>query len=167
MITLADYFMGRDRTYQADLTPQVLANATKTVARANELLARAAADGVSASIDQMTKTHVASGWRPATVNSRTANAGAKSTHISARGIDVQDSKDRALARWCVMHQLAMAEVGIWMECPMWTGGIDNADPWCHWQTEPPSSGRRIYIPSTKPAGDPGFYKRYGLATLRG
>jgi hypothetical protein len=40
-LKLADYYMGRDREYHHELTPELRANARETLRRANRLLKRA------------------------------------------------------------------------------------------------------------------------------
>lgn len=141
MITLTEYFMGRDRTHERECSPEIRGNAALTVARVNLLLARAEADGVGPGVDEVTSTAVASGWRPPAINSRTQNSATGSRHLVAKACDLQDTPGRELARWCLRNLEALAEIGLWMEDPQWT------PDWVHLQTEPPGSGRRVYRPS--------------------
>lgn len=160
-ITLADYWMGRDASHAHELTAEIRANAESLVAKVNTLLAFAEADGVEPGIDQRTGTHVASGWRPAGVNSRTRNAAAASKHITGNGVDLQDEPEtRPLARWCLRNLDALADVGLWMEDPRWTGG---PDPWVHLQRVPPKSGRHVYIPSAAPPTAQALVEQGGTA----
>jgi hypothetical protein len=106
-----------------------------------------AEEGIEPAIDRFTLTPVASGWRPRGVNARTANAAEFSSHITGEGIDVQDHADRRIARWCLRSIVRLTEIGIWCEDFRWTGGLD---PWVHWQSKPPRSGRRFYIPNGNP-----------------
>lgn len=151
MILIADYWMGRDRQYKTDLTHEIIQNALITVERANLLLSYAAKDGVYPGIDQVSKTPVASGWRPAGVNSKTSNAADHSPHLLAMAVDLQDTwPKRDLARWCVAQSKAgglLERCGLWMEDPRWTC-TENKDPWVHVQIIPPRSGNRIFIPSS-------------------
>lgn len=144
MITLEQYWMGRDVKYASEMTPEIRHNAEALVGKVNNILAFAEVDGVTAGIDQGTGTHVASGWRPRAVNDRTSNAAAASKHLTGQGVDLQDTGDRQLAQWCLNNLDALEDVGLWMERPQWTGG---RDPWVHLQTVPPRSGKRVYIPS--------------------
>ncbi len=144
MITVEQYFMGRDLVYALEVTQGLRANAAKLVDRVNLLLDRAAADGVAPGIDEKTGNDVASGWRPRAVNERTANSGKNSTHIAGLGVDLQDTPNRDLARWCVSNLDVLEELGLYMEDPQWT------PDWVHLQIVAPGSGRRVYIPSTKP-----------------
>ena len=141
MITLTDYFMGRDRTHAAELTDEIRGNAALTVARVNLLLAAAEEDLVEPGIDEVTGTAVASGWRPAGINARTQNAATGSKHLTAQACDLQDTADRRLARWCLRNLARLEEIGLWMEDPQWT------PDWVHLQTVPPGSGKRVYRPS--------------------
>lgn len=141
MITIEDYFMGRDRTHAAELTDEIRANAALTVARVNLLLADAAEELIEPGTDEVTGTPVASGWRPAGINARTQNAAAGSKHLTAQACDLQDTADRRLARWCLRNLEELERIGLWMEDPQWT------PDWVHLSTVPPRSGKRVYRPS--------------------
>lgn len=147
MITLEDYFMGRDKTYASELTDAIRANAEETVKRVNLLLTEAAKHGVEASIDSITHTIVGSGWRPAGVNSATANAAKASTHLTSEACDIRDTGKRPLATWACSAEgrKALETIGLWCERPQWT------PTWLHVQTRPSKSGLRFYVPSTAPA----------------
>lgn len=147
IVTLEQYWMGRDVAYAHELTAEIRANAEDLVGKMNLVLAFAEADGVEPGIDQVTHTPIASGWRPRGVNARTANAGQFSTHIDGNGGDLQDQLTRSLAAWCLANADALKQAELWMERPQWTAG---ADPWVHWQRVPPKSGKRFYIPSSAP-----------------
>lgn len=142
MITLPDYWMGRDKAYAADLTDAVRENAMELLGRVNLLLSWAHKDGIWPGTDEHTGTPVASGWRPRGINARTQNAAKGSKHITGCAIDLQDMPDRALARWCLRNLDLLAEIGLWMEDPRWT------PDWVHLQCIPPGSGRRVYVPSS-------------------
>lgn len=146
MISLDQYWMGRDGEHSADLTEEVRNNAGLLLERVNRLLDKAAEGHVEPGIDAHTGTAVASGWRPKAVNDGTANAGKTSRHITGLAIDLRDSlPERPLARWCLRNQGLLEEIGLWMEDPQWTPN------WVHLQAVPPGSGRRVYVPSTTPA----------------
>jgi hypothetical protein len=139
MITLAGFWIGRDKQFADELTREVEANAIETVARANRLLSL----GGFLAHDQ-----VASGWRPRGVNERTSNAAANSRHIYGQAIDIADPS-REFARWAYTHQDFLVEVALWMEHPDWTWSR-HGNHWVHLQTVPPKSGRRVFIPSSAP-----------------
>lgn len=151
-ITVEQYFMGRDAAHPPSAA--LHQNAVELVALANELLDEAAADGITLSrMDQVTGTLVASGYRPAAVNERTANAATNSTHLTCEGLDIQDSANQDLARWCLKNLPILARLGLYMEDPRWTYSV-NGDHWVHVQSCPPRSGRRVYVPSSKPPRGP-------------
>jgi|LakMenEpi03Aug12_release.lakeMendotaPanAssembly.Ray.scaffolds.fasta_scaffold230972_3 hypothetical protein len=127
-LKLADYYMGRDREYHAELTPELRANARETVGRVNRLLKRAG----------FTR-RVTSGWRPAAVNATVPGAAKGSKHISCIAIDLED-RDGALDAWCMAHLDVLEELGLWLEHP------DATPDWCHLQTLPPRSGNRVFQP---------------------
>jgi hypothetical protein len=143
LITLKQFFMGRDATYASELTDEIRANAALTVERVNKLLAIAATDGVFPAVKD--DSEVASGWRPFSVNDKTANAAkGTSNHITGKACDVRDTKARDLARWCLRNLHVLADLGLYMENPMWT------PTWVHVQTVPPHSEKRVYVPSENP-----------------
>lgn len=144
MISLSDFYMGRDVTHAAELTPAIEMDATETVRRVNLLLAAMAADGVTPGVDLATKTAVASGWRPALVNASTPNAAKASKHMLGQACDIRDTPDRELCRWALAHQEVLMELSLWCERPQWT------PTWLHCQILPPNSGHRFFIPSTAP-----------------
>jgi hypothetical protein len=138
MLAIADYWMGRDVPHASELSPAISDNAIELLGRVNLLLSWALPEGVG-------HGGVASGWRPRSINDATANAAMASKHLTGRAIDLRDDANRSLARWCLRNQDALAEVGLWMEDPQWTPA------WIHLQSVPPGSGRRVYVPTTRPA----------------
>lgn len=130
MITLTDYWMGRDREFPLAMTPQIEKNAAYTVQLANALLAR---------FGQGRKVN--SGWRPPEVNEKTPGAAVMSKHMTGQAIDLADPEGD-LDEWLMTQdgQSALAEIGLWQEHPAATKG------WCHVQTVPPRSGRRTFYP---------------------
>lgn len=140
MITLESYWKGRDTKYADELTDQIRANAQVTVDRVNELLAHAGRSDIH---------NPTSGWRSRVVNDATSNAATGSKHLTAEAADLPDA-DRTLAGW-VADNLDVAEkIGLWFEDFRWT------PTWVHCQIVPPKSGRRVFIPSSKPPLDPSF-----------
>ncbi len=127
-LKLADYYMGRDRQYRTELSPELRANARETVRRVNLLLRRA---GLARKIT--------SGWRPAAVNAAVPGAARGSKHISCLAIDLED-RDGQLDAWCMAHLDVLAEIGLWLEHP------DATPDWCHLQIQPPRSGNRVFEP---------------------
>ncbi len=129
MLTLADYFMGRDATHAGELTAELLANARAMVERANGLLRLA---GIA-------EGRVNSGWRPRSINAAIPNASPRSRHLTCQAVDLRDA-DGVLDAWCMDNLHALEVLGLWLEHPSATPG------WCHVQTVPPRSGRRVFMP---------------------
>lgn len=137
MITLEQFYKGRDKQYSADLTPEIKTDAVETLRRANLLLDRFFAWNPEATRDRGCN----SGWRPPAVNAGTKKAAPKSNHLLGRAIDIGDD-DEQLDTWLLTPegQSALREIGLWMESP-------TATPrWCHVQIVPPRSGRRVFLP---------------------
>lgn len=136
MITTAEFFMGRDRTYKSVLTDEIVNNALETVKRANLVL-----DAFYTANPKAHRRGVNSGWRPPAVNAGVRGAALKSKHMTGEAVDLGDD-DGALDAWLMTPegQAVLAKVGLWMEHP-------SATPrWCHLQTKPPGSGRRVFYP---------------------
>ena len=96
-----------------------------------------------------------SGWRPATVNEATANAGKLSTHLTADAGDPRDDVDGAFAWWCFRNTYVLERHHVWMEHPIatvvraWRTALAQKrapTPWCHLQRVPPASHSRVYFP---------------------
>ena len=128
MISLADFYMGRDVAYASELTKELRWNAAITVARANDLLASFGED-----------REVNSGWRPAIVNATTYGAATRSKHMTCEAIDLSDH-DGDLDEYCLTHLDLLEGIGLFLEHPASTKG------WCHVQTVPPRSGKRVFYP---------------------
>lgn len=130
MITLSEYWMGRDKTHTADLTPDIRVNAAETVARVNELL-------------RVFGSHrkVSSGWRPPSVNAGVKGAAPRSNHMTGKACDLED-RDGKLDAFCIseLGQKVLEDIGLWLEHPSATEG------WCHVQIVAPKSGRRTFKP---------------------
>ena len=142
LLTINDYWMGRDSKYRDEMTELIQSNAAETVRRLN-LLLLAYEEDTGLPLPMKDGSHVASGWRPLAVNDATSNAAAHSKHITGQGGDIYDP-ERDLARWVMAHQAILEQIGLWCEDFGWT------PTWVHGQTVPPGSGKRIYIPSTNP-----------------
>ncbi len=128
MISLADYFMGRDALHADELTAELHTNARVMVARANALLRDAGMDGA-----------VNSGWRPRAINAGVPNASPRSRHLTCQAVDLDDPEG-ALDAWCMANLAALQAIGLWLEHPAATPG------WCHVQTVPPGSEKRVFMP---------------------
>jgi hypothetical protein len=142
MITRDDYFMGRDRAYPLAMTPEIERNAARTIGLVNKLLERAILAGVwQPIVKPKTGSLLADGWRSPEVNAATKNAAPTSKHMLAKAADVYDPEGD-LDEWLLTPggHAALEELGLWLEHPSAT------KTWCHVQTEPPRSGRRVFYP---------------------
>lgn len=128
MITLADYYMGRDAEYPAELDDQKRTNAAATVSRVNLLMI---------AFGQSRK--VASGFRPAAVNAATPGSAKFSKHMTCQACDLEDHEGD-LDEWCMEHPDVLEKIGLWQEHPSATKG------WAHVQIVPPKSGNRVFFP---------------------
>lgn len=139
MITLFDFFMGRDVAFRNLLTPELRANAAKTVRAAQDLLVLAKGAG---QVLHPNKDFgmVRSGWRPPAINAATTNASPTSHHMKCLAIDLEDN-GHALAKWCQANaDTVLKDLGLYLEHP------DFTPTWCHVQLVPPRSGNRIFRP---------------------
>lgn len=125
-ITLAEYYMGRDRLYSEELSDAHKASAAKTIGAANLFLE---AFGY--------KRRVTSGWRPGAINRATKGASPNSKHVLCQAIDLEDN-NRELMNWCLNNQDLLEKYGLWMEDPR------DTSTWVHLQIVPPPSGHRIF-----------------------
>lgn len=138
MISLADYWMGRDSLHPNDLTGEIEDNAAETCKRVSALLVVAKSAGVT--LDRKPNgSLVASGWRPPSVNASTPNAAPRSKHMMGLACDVYDP-DGDLDDWCLDNLSVLEETGLYLEHPSATKG------WCHLQTKAPNSGKRVFYP---------------------
>lgn len=134
-ITLAQFWMGRDKTHASELTPEIRANAAETVRRVNLLLAAA---GLVRGVN--------SGWRPAGINAGTPGAAKRSKHLLGLACDLADA-DGKLDAWCMANLPVLAKIGLWLEHPAATKNPARfGEGWCHVQTVPPRSGNRVFMP---------------------
>jgi len=141
MITIQQFYMGRDRIYPAELTPDKQLAAHATVQKINALIAAFRADGVELETKPgtMPPSPVSSGWRPAKINGNTAGAAPKSKHMSCHACDLYDPEGD-IDQWALDHPEVLAKIGLWQEHPSATKG------WAHFQTIPPRSGNRVFYP---------------------
>jgi hypothetical protein len=138
-ITLAAYYMGRDRTYGAELTGAYKISAGITIDRINALLLAAEADGIVLHLHPVNKTLLSSGWRPAAVNKATPGAAIFSKHTTCQAGDVYDPVGD-LDEWALARPQLLEKLELWQEHPSATKG------WAHFQTVAPRSGNRVFYP---------------------
>ena len=153
-----DYFNGPDEedrrvAYAEEFTPEHQANGDDVQRRIGAVIVAFQAEtGVDL------PPGYASGWRSSTVNDATANAGKRSTHLTAQAGDKRDAPNGALNWWCLRNPHVLATHGLWMEHPAgtllraWqTAKVQGREPtpWCHLQSVPPASHNRVYFPDAR------------------
>jgi len=127
-MTLADYWMKRDRLFAADLTAEIVTNAAILIDRVHKLLKVFGEE-----------RDITSGWRPPAVNGNTPGAALKSKHMTGQAVDLSDP-DGDLDEWCLEHQDMLELHQLWLEHPSATKG------WVHLQSIPPKSNKRVFYP---------------------
>lgn len=63
----------------------------------------------------------------------------QSSHLIGKAIDIFDGSGK-LQAWCLENVAVLEEVELWMEDFSATVG------WCHFQSVPPKSGKRFFLP---------------------
>jgi hypothetical protein len=88
------------------------------------------------------------------------NGSKTSWHLKGAAIDIDDDDNGTLWNWIKDNLELFQQVGLWIEDPRWTHGNGS---WMHFQIYPPTSGKRIFVPSSAPASAPeiwnGKYKK--------
>ena len=128
-ISPKDYWMGRDASHASELTEEIRQAAAVTVERVNALL----------EIAKRPNARVRSGWRPAEINASIPGAALHSKHMTGEACDIADPGGE-LGRWVLDNEQALVDVGLWCEAP------SHTPTWVHFQTKPPKSGKRFFIP---------------------
>ncbi len=104
MITLQQYWMGRDILYRLDLTQQIRDNAEELLRRVNGLLSELGVENV----------RVSSGWRPKQVNAATQGASKTSYHIVGKAVDIEDLGHRLYDK-LMQNPALLDKYGLWAE----------------------------------------------------
>lgn len=136
MITLENFWMGRDASHASELTPELIKSAKETVDKVNLFLQEI---GVK-------EAKVTSGWRPAGINAAAGGA-KKSNHMLCLAVDIADA-DCTLWNKVVGNLEAAKKYGLYFEDKRWS------PTWVHIQTIAPKSKKRIFVPSSAPAPAP-------------
>jgi hypothetical protein len=128
MITLQEYYMGREVIYSKDFTASVMQNAERLIATVNQLLSM---------FGEQRKVN--SGWRPKKLQMEINPRAPNSKHITGDAIDLEDRNGK-FKLWCVAHENVLESLGLHMEHP-------KATPtWVHLQQVAPKSGKVIFVP---------------------
>lgn len=83
--------------------------------------------------------NINSGWRPSSYNATVKGAASKSKHCTGCAVDLADA-DKLLAGAIMRQKSVLTTCNLYIEDPNYT------KTWVHFQTVPPGSGRRIFIP---------------------
>lgn len=120
MITLDQFYMGRDKKYANELTPEIKTNAVELLSRVNAMLNELSA------LTGMDFSHivVSSGWRPASINANTPGAAKKSLHMVGKAVDIEDAR-HALYPAILAHSDLLHKYSLWLESNV------SAPTWCH------------------------------------
>jgi hypothetical protein len=134
VISLDDYWMGRNSKYPDEWSFDIAENAAVLLSRVNLLLSLYyAATGYP-------QPEVSSGWRPHCINVKAGGA-KNSAHVTGEAIDLRDPYDH-LDDWLMTPEgrLALMQCDLYLEHPTAT------NTWCHLQTRPPRSKNRVFHP---------------------
>jgi hypothetical protein len=63
----------------------------------------------------------------------------KSNHLYGKAVDISDPT-KILQKWCKDNVYVLETIGLWME------DFSVTKTWCHFQTVPPASGKRWFMP---------------------
>lgn len=128
--------MGRDKLYPDLVTEELKENVKDLVEKVQKLLELWGGT-----------TQVSSGWRPPAINAVTPGAAKKSKHMTGQAVDLMDRSGR-LDAWCLANLKVLEDLGLWLEHPdaTQTNMERFGHGWCHLQTVPPKSGKRVFMP---------------------
>jgi len=120
-----------ERAKSKELTDEVKANAEELLKRVNALLEELGIE----------KTKLSSGFRPSDVNKAVGGA-KKSNHQSGKALDIIDDKNQSICKKITKELLE--KHNLYREDSTATKG--KYSNWCHLQSEPTKSGKRIFMP---------------------
>ena len=137
MITIAEYV--GVHSVSLDWTPSRKLNAAKLLAASALLETLMLAAGVVFPVNPKTNSQVSGetfgGFRPQNCPIGAAN----SNHKIGLAWDRFDPNGE-IDTWCMANLQSLAACGIWLEHP------DKTPTWSHWQSVPPGSGNRVFMP---------------------
>lgn len=136
MLAKSELLIGRDTQYPNDYTQEISDNLDKLLIQMNKVRFAWAIP--------MT---VNSGWRPPSINASTPGSATHSKHMIGLAVDIADP-DGKLWAWVLQNLDLMQQLGLYFEDKRWTPS------WVHFQLGAPGSGKRIFVPSSAPAGAP-------------
>jgi len=134
VLTLKDFYKGRDVAFKASLTPAIEKESSVTIARVNLLLSKYRIE--TRNYDTI---HVTSGWRPPAINAATPNAAKASKHLLGQACDLSDENGK-LDEWLMTATGTKALE----DCMLWHEHPRDTPKWVHVQTVPPGSKNRHF-----------------------
>jgi hypothetical protein len=141
MITREQYF--GPYIGNAEVTPEMEANADGLLGKVNGVLDAAASDGITLHVNPHTGCNVAGDGNGGFRLQATTVGADHSKHKVAHAVDVYDPH-RELASWVWTNQAVLEAAGLHIERPEWT------PTWVHMQDVPPASGVFAFIPNNNP-----------------
>lgn len=134
MVTLKDFYKGRDITFKASLSPEIEKESLVTVERVNLLLSKYRIE-----TRNYDTAYVTSGWRPSAINAATVGAAKGSKHLTGQACDLSDESGK-LDEWLMtpIGTKALEDCMLWHEHPR------DTPKWVHVQTVPPGSRNRHF-----------------------
>ncbi len=63
----------------------------------------------------------------------------RSKHLTGCAVDISDP-NKELQKWCITNIDVLIQAGLWME------DFSATPNWCHFQSMPPKSGKRYFLP---------------------
>jgi hypothetical protein len=117
IVTLSEYWQGRDQAFPEDWSYEVKENARELLRRVNLLLAEL----------NVVSVKVVSGWRPPAIN-RSVGGSPRSYHISGQAVDLRDNGNQEFAKLLINKSDLLRKYQLWLESPDHTRGNTN---WIH------------------------------------
>lgn len=125
MLTIKDYIGDKDVLYPGEWTTHHNDNATELLRRVNALLEYLGCD-----------VTLSSGWRPPSYNKKIRGS-LYSAHLTGQALDIKDI-DGSFKE--MVTEDLLRQYDLYQESPLHT------PTWCHLQTRPTKSGKRIFLP---------------------
>lgn len=125
MFTLKQYIGGKDILYPTEWKSEYINNALELLARVNSLLAHLRCD-----------VTLSSGYRPLSYNKKIGGA-LYSAHSTCQALDIKDL-DGSFKK--LITEDLLQQYDLYQESPL------STSTWCHLQTRPTKSGKRIFVP---------------------
>jgi uncharacterized protein YcbK (DUF882 family) len=114
--------------HKVDITPEIDENIHELISRLSQVREALGKPMV-----------VTSGLRSIADQMMINPSASKSKHLYGQAVDISDP-DGSLAKWVQDNMSLMEHIGFWFE------DFGHTHGWVHFQTVPPASGHRVFIP---------------------